>query len=114
MSLIDGHERWRWGRWRRRGNGDDFDCGLGGGWGGLDEADVVGGDAVEAVGLIGLAGVGCGGLGCGGLPDCERAGVVGDVDGVAGDATLVHRRNDDGLANSFAPWIDAGAGLDFE
>ena len=52
----------------------------------LDEADVVGGDAVEAVGVIDLAGVRRRRLCCGGLPERVGAAVVGDVDVVAGDA----------------------------
>ena len=75
--------RWRGRRWRRA---DDLGRGLGGCRGRLNKADVVGGDAVEAVGVADLAGVGRRG-GCRvRLPERVGAAVVGDVDVVAGDA----------------------------
>src|SRR5262249_32065341 len=59
--------------------------GLDGRGGGLDVADVVGGDAVEGVGVLVGAGVSRRGLGCRRLPARERAVVVGDVNGIGGD-----------------------------
>ena len=69
--------------------GVDDGGGFGGGGRGLDIADVVVGDAVEAVSVAIGAGVGAACGGGGGEPGSEDTAVVGDEDVVVGDAGAV-------------------------
>ncbi len=83
QGLLADDLRGRW-RWRRRVG--DGGRGFGGRRRRLDAAERIGRDAVEGVGVAGLAGE-CGrGRRRRRLPDRVRAAVVGDVDVVAGDA----------------------------